>query len=263
MNQATIDDIELVYELRGDGEPVVLVHWGVGTAWAGPLLDAPALAGHRLLSYDRAGFGRSGRAPGGVSMADHAAHCVALMRRLGIERAHVVGHSSSAAIALQLAHDAPEAVQTLVLLEPARPAPQTAIQARFTEEVVLPAVGHYRAGDVRAAVETWCRGVFGGNYPAAVLEDAVADADAFFTQELPALQAWTFGPDEGGRVTPPTLVVVGGDSVPTFAERRELLLSWLPAGEPLDLAGLNHLLHLQDADPVAAAAAGFIGRHPI
>jgi pimeloyl-ACP methyl ester carboxylesterase len=41
------------------------------------------------------------------------------MRHLGIERAHVVGHSSSAIMALQLALDAPDRVLSLALLEPA------------------------------------------------------------------------------------------------------------------------------------------------
>ena len=41
-------------------------------------------------------------------MVDHAEHCRLLMGHLGIERAHIVGHSSSVAIALQLAIDAPD-----------------------------------------------------------------------------------------------------------------------------------------------------------
>ena len=60
MERAVIDGLELEYELRGSGEPVVLIHWGVGALWAEPLLDEPALAGsYQLLSYHRAGFGGS------------------------------------------------------------------------------------------------------------------------------------------------------------------------------------------------------------
>ena len=202
MEHAAIDGIDLAYELHGAGEPVVLVHWGVSAAWAAPLI-APLGAGHRLLAYDRAGFGASGRAPGPLSLADHAAHCHGLMRRLGIDRAHIVGHSSSAAIALQLAVDAPDAVQTLALLEPARPAPESETQAAFLREVVGPAVAAFRAGDAAGAVDAWFRGVFGPGYRAGLdralpgsFEQAVADADAFFEQELPALQAWTFTEEE-------------------------------------------------------------------
>ena len=81
LRRAAVDGVDLEYELRGTGEPVVLIHWGVGVVWAGPLLDQPALADHyQLLSYHRAGFAGSSRLAGSVTMATHAAHCRLLMR---------------------------------------------------------------------------------------------------------------------------------------------------------------------------------------
>jgi pimeloyl-ACP methyl ester carboxylesterase len=165
MELAAIDDIEVEYELRGSGEPVVLIHWGVSARWAEPLLAEPVLAEHyRLLWYHRAGFGGSSRVEGPISMADHAEHCRLLLRRLGIERAHVVGHSSSALIALQLALDAPDVVQSLALMDAARPAPATESQAAFVREVAGAAISRYHEGDVAAAVDLWARGVFGPGY---------------------------------------------------------------------------------------------------
>jgi pimeloyl-ACP methyl ester carboxylesterase len=140
MERAAIDGVELEYQLRGSGEPVVLIHWGVSAAWAEPLMDEPALADrYRLLSYHRAGFAGSDRIEGPVSIGDHARHCALLMRQLGIERAHIVGHSSSAVIALQLALDFPDAVHTLALMEPARPFQRTEEQqAEIVRDVVGP-----------------------------------------------------------------------------------------------------------------------------
>jgi len=58
MERAAVDGFELEYELRGSGDPVVLIHWGVSAAWAEPLMEEPALADrYRLLRYHRAGFG--------------------------------------------------------------------------------------------------------------------------------------------------------------------------------------------------------------
>ena len=158
MERAAVDGLELEYEVRGSGEPVVLIHWGVGAAWAEPLLDEPALASrYRLLNYHRAGFAGSTGVEGDVSVAEYAQHCRLLMRHVGIERAHIVGHSSSAAIALQLALDCPDAVHTLVLMDPARPTPRTELQAAFVREFVEPAVERYRAGDKAGAVDTFFR----------------------------------------------------------------------------------------------------------
>ena len=271
MPRASVDGVALEYELRGAGEPVVLIHWGVCAAWAEPLLEAPALNEHyRLLAYDRAGFGASSRVDGPLGMADHAEHCRLLMAQLGIDRAHVVGHSSSAMIALQLAVDAPDAVHTLALLDPARPAPQTEVQAAFLREVAGPALERYRAGDEAGAVDTWLQGVFGPDYrtmldegiPGAA-EQALAEAGAFFGQELPAVQQWDFTEEHARRIDRPVLVATGEDSAPTFAERRELLLSWLPQAESFDLPGANHLMHAQNPRAMAEALAAFFARHPL
>jgi pimeloyl-ACP methyl ester carboxylesterase len=157
-------------------------------------------------------------------MADHAKHCRLLMRQLGIEKAHIVGHSSSAVIALQLALEFPDAVHTLALMEPARPAPQTELQAAFRRDVVEAAVESYRAGDKAAAVDIWAQGVFGPDYRSplqrglpGVIEQCVADADAFFAQELPALQQWSFTQDDASRITQPVLAVLGENTAPEFS----------------------------------------------
>ncbi len=271
MSRASIDGVELEYELRGSGEPVVLIHWGVSGTWAEPLMAERSLVGrHQVLNYHRAGFAGSSSSDGPISMGDHAEHCRLLMAGLGIERAHVVGHSSSAAIALQLALDFPEAAHTLALLEPARPAPPSEQQAAFRRNCVEPAIARYRAGDRSGAVDTWAQGVFGPDYreplerglPGA-LERCLADADAFFQQELPALQQWAFTQEDAGRLTLPVLAVLGEKTVPTFPERIDLLLSWLPNAERFELADATHLLHLQDARGVADALATFFGRHPL
>ncbi|HSC90208.1 MAG TPA: alpha/beta hydrolase [Gaiellaceae bacterium] len=270
MERAEIDGVELEYDLRGAGEPVVLVHWGVCAEWARPLVVAPALAGYRRLAYHRAGFAGSSRVAGPIGMTDHAKHCRLLMRHLGIERAHVVGHSSSAVVALQLALDFPDAVQTLVLMESARPAPPTEAQAAFVRTFVEPAIARYRAGDAEGAVDTFLRGVFGPGYRPSLeqglpgaFERCVAEAEAFFGHELPALQQWSFTEEDASRVTQPVLAVLGENTEPTFPERRELLLSWLPNVEPFDLPAATHLLHVQNADGTAEALAAFFARHPL
>ncbi len=268
MERASLDGLELDYELKGSGEPVVLIHWGLCAKWAEPLVGEPVLADqYTILRYHRAGFGASDRIHGPISIAAHAAHCKHLMQLLGIEQAHVAGHSSSAVIALQLALDFPDAVRSLVVMEPARPMPETEEQAAFIHTFVAPAVERYRAGDKAGAVDTFAQGVFGPGYSDAleqglpgVVEQAIADADAFFAQELPALQQWTFSDAEASRITQPVLAVIGENTAPTFPPRMALLRSWLPHVESFQVPGASHLLHLQNAQEMAAAMASFFAR---
>jgi pimeloyl-ACP methyl ester carboxylesterase len=271
MDRAALEGIELEYETRGAGEPVVLIHPGHFADWFAPLLDEPALTDrYRLVSYHRVGCAGSSHMAGAVSLAQQAAHCRSLMRHLGIERAHVVGHSSSGNIALQLALDAPDAVHSLALLEPAL---MSVPSAQTSRAFVGTAVQLNRAGDKAGAVDTFLRGVCGPAYRA-VLDQAlpgafdqyVADADTFFGQELPALLQWSFTREDARRISQPVLAVTGAKSqeaAPIWRERQELLLSWLPNVEPFVLPDAAHLLQVQNPRGMAEGLVAFYARHPL
>ena len=192
------------------------------------------------------------------------------MEHVGFSSAHVLGHSSSAMIALQLALDFPAAVHSLVLLESARPAPATATQTEFATSVAAMAMQRYRGSDKAGAVDVWMLGVAGPDYRAVLdrvlpgaFEQAVADADTFFGEELAAVQEWTFTKEDAARITQPALAVLGENSVATFAERRRLLVEWMPQLELFDLPDATHLLHVDNPHGIAAAIADFFARHPI
>jgi 3-oxoadipate enol-lactonase len=120
MDRTTIEGIVSEYEMQGTGEPVVLMHAGECAEWFKPLMREAALIGRFLaIRYHRIGYAGSGHMLGSVSIAQQVRHCLLLMHKLGIERAHIVGHPSSANMALPLALDAPKAVHSLALLEPA------------------------------------------------------------------------------------------------------------------------------------------------
>ncbi len=271
--RATVEGVELEYEERGSGEPVVLVHPAIFGDWYKPLLEEPALAGRfRLVSYHRAGTAGSSRVEGPISIAQHAAHCRALMHSLGIARAHVVGHSSGATVVLQMALDAPEAVHTLALLEPARPeAPDEPAEAAFLRDVILPPIERYHGGDKAGALDLFLRGVCGRDcravldrvLPAGAFERYMADADTFFGQELPALSAWSFTRENAGRITQPVLAVVGTRTEEVFRLRHELLRTWLPNVEPFLVADATHRLYLDNPRATAEGMAAFFERHPL
>jgi 3-oxoadipate enol-lactonase len=252
--------VELEYEVRGSGDPVLFVHGGLCADWFRDLLGRPELAAHRLVGYHRAGYGGSGGVDGALDIRAQAAHARSLLGHLDVARAHVVGHSSGAVIALQLALDHPDAVRSLALLE-------TALLAVPTGPFAAEAIARYRSGDPAGAVDVWLSGVAGPGYRAALdrvlpgaVDQAVADAGTFFGQELPAVRAWSFGPDDAARVRQPVLAVLGGGSgavSPVFEERHRLLLDWLPDARPFVLPGATHLLHVHDPAGMATALARF------
>lgn len=112
---AALDGLDLHYEERGSGRPLLLVAGipGVADDWA-PL--AERLSGsRRVVAYDNRGSGSSTVTPGPYTTATLAADAVALLDHLGIERADVFGMSLGGMIAQELALGWPERVDRLVL----------------------------------------------------------------------------------------------------------------------------------------------------
>jgi pimeloyl-ACP methyl ester carboxylesterase len=121
MKRFVSDGVEIAYLDQGDGEPVLLIHgfasnakvnW-LNTSW----MQTLTRNGFRAIAMDNRGHGESGK------LYDEAAYrpelmaedAFRLLRHLGIPRAHVMGYSMGARIAVFLALAHPDVVQSLVI----------------------------------------------------------------------------------------------------------------------------------------------------
>ncbi len=86
--------IELYYEDHGAGSPVVLIHgWPLsGASWE-KQTAALLAAGHRVITYDRRGFGRSSKPGVGYTYDTFAADLDKLLRKLDLKKVALVGFS--------------------------------------------------------------------------------------------------------------------------------------------------------------------------
>ena len=113
--RVSIGHAELYVEEHGEGEPVLLIAGlgGSGRFWTHQC--APFAQQFRVILHDHRGVGRSG--PGALisSAGEMADDVMRLMDALGLESAHVVGHSTGGAIGQHLALRARSRVRSLVL----------------------------------------------------------------------------------------------------------------------------------------------------
>lgn len=271
MERANVNGRVCEYEVQGSGEAVLLISTGPIADSFLPFFSEKALfERYRLIRYRQRGLGRSANGPAPVSFAEHAADAAALLAHLGVGRAHVAGHSTGAAITLQLAVDRPDLVHTLALFEP--PLVGATSAGAFFERAG-PALAAYGAGDRDEAMARFmsvvsgldwetCQAVIEQHIPGGVAQ-ALTNVDTFFGSYLPALSAWPFGPPQVAAISQPMLSVVGTESDQWFVDSHALLHAWFPQVEDCRIEGVGHLLHIQRPEPVARGVAEFFARHPL
>lgn len=235
--------IEAVSFGAGAGLPILMLHEGLGSVsmWR----DFPARLAERtnraVLAFSRRGYGQSGPFDGAYDIdfmhreADAAARVMAC---LGIERAHLFGHSDGASIALLLAARHPGRVASLVLEAPhvfVEPMCVKAIDALgpTADKLVERLAKHHR--DAGAVFRQWV---------------------SIWTD--PRFRGWSIEADIA-RIGCRTLIIQGDrDEYGTF-EQVDRICAILPQAQQLRLPDCRHSPH-RDCEPVVLnAAAAFYG----
>ena len=115
-NYAHVNGLEMYYEVHGTGEPLILLHGGVGAIeMFGEVL--PLLAeGRQVIAVDLQAHGRTADIDRPLSFESMADDIGALIEHLGLEEADAMGYSLGGGVALQTAIRHPQLVRELVLV---------------------------------------------------------------------------------------------------------------------------------------------------
>src|SRR5437762_501485 len=111
-----VNDIEMYYETRGEGAPLLLLHGGggVGANWDLVFKEPPT--GFRVLIPDLRGHGRSNNPAPEFKIRQVALDVFELLDRLGTERFKAIGLSLGAKTLLHMATQQPDRVEAMVLV---------------------------------------------------------------------------------------------------------------------------------------------------
>jgi pimeloyl-ACP methyl ester carboxylesterase len=258
--KAALGDIELYYEERGSGPPLLLVPGipAVATDWA-PL--AERLSGsRRTIAYDNRGSGSSTVTPAPYSTGELAADAVGLLDALGIERADVFGMSLGGMIAQELALGWPDRVDRLVLgcthcgLDHATPPDREAGRAFAMETEDW-------AERMRAlAPFAFAPGVDGDRLKGFIAKKAadVQDPEGYRGQIAAALAHDSYHrlPD----IDRPTLIVTGDSDRVIPGASSQVLHERIPGSRLEVVAGAGHLFFLDRPDESVRLLEEFLAR---
>ena len=113
---APVNGLKLYYEIHGTGEPLILLHGGVGATGMFDVI-LPSLSNtRRVIAVDLQAHGRTADIDRPLTFEAMADDIAALIKYLGIERADVMGYSLGGGVALRTAVRHPDLVRKLVLV---------------------------------------------------------------------------------------------------------------------------------------------------
>ena len=265
MLKARVNGVELAYEIRGAGEPLVMIHGAQGdqTMFAGL---AAAYSNHfRVLTFDQRGSGLSEKPDMDYSIAMLADDTAALMDYAGIPAAHVIGVSMGGMIAQEFAIRYPRKVGSLVLGCTTPGGPQAiriggpAMAAAYSTEA-MSAEARGRA----LAEAAFTRGYIERHpelIPAMIeaRRQRPIDPIALSHRMKAALNHDTH--DRLPQINCPTLVITGRDDLLIAWQNSELIAQRIPGAELMVLEPAGHCFWLEQPEQAASAIRRFLEAH--
>jgi pimeloyl-ACP methyl ester carboxylesterase len=268
--------LQVHYKDQGQGEPaLILLHGFASSLFSWREVTGPLAQHYRVVAYDRPAFGLTERplqwdGPNPYSPDSQVELLIALMDRLGIEKAILVGNSAGGTVAAQVALKYPERVQALVLVDaaiysgggaPAFVRPLLASpQMRHLGPLVarrIQALGRNFAelawhDPAKITPEVWegySKPLQVENWDRALWEMTAASGNLDVARRLSEL-------------TLPALVITGDDDRIVPTEQSVRLAGELPQAELMVVPACGHVPHEECPQAFLEAVDGFLARLP-
>jgi pimeloyl-ACP methyl ester carboxylesterase len=261
MPTLTINQAPHAYDEAGEGSALLLLHAGIADrrmwddAW--PMLTPR----HRVIRFDLRGYGET-PLPDGPFV--YAADAAALLGELGVQRAHVLGVSMGAGVALDLALARPEVVDRLVLVAPGLPGWKWSQGMDDFDEAETAAL---ERGDLDEAswinVRHWVDGVGrpGGEADPSIRQRVFEMQKRAFEADNEAAEGgWLVSDRQSnlGEVRSPTLLVVGELDQPDFLAIGRRMAESIPDARLEVMPGVAHLPPMEAPDAFSRLVLDFL-----
>lgn len=265
MPKVAANGMEIFYETRGKGSPLLLIGgfgcdhliWGA----VGPALAA----GYQVILFDNRGTGRSSAPDRPYSVQDMAEDAAALLDQIGVEKAHVAGHSMGGQIALELALAHPDKVRSLALL-------CSLARCDARAKAIIEAWGELpRVLDVRTnarLIQPWMFTDAFYARPGAIDELLTAIAESPFLPPAHAIYHQSRAvsaadlSDRLGNIRCPALVLAGQEDILVPLRFAKELADGIPRAELVVLEKVGHGMLIESPNAVSETMLRFLARLP-
>jgi pimeloyl-ACP methyl ester carboxylesterase len=236
---APVNGIKMYYAVYGSGDPVLLIHGGLGNAdiWANQVADLAK--DHQVIVADSRGHGRSTRTAEPYGYDLMASDYLALLDYLKIDKAALVGWSDGGIIGLDIAMSHPERLTKLF-----------AQAANVTVDGVKPDV---------MTNPTFAAYIARSGEDYKKLSKTPDQYDAFVAQ---ISHMWETQPnwskEQLAAIKVPTAIVLGDHDEAIKRDHTEAMAATIPGSKLVILPSVSHFAMLQDPEGYTAAVRALI-----
>ena len=236
---ARVNGIDMYYATFGEGDPVLLIHGGLGHAdiWASQVAELSKT--HKVIVADSRGHGRSTRDAQPFGYHLMASDYLALLDHLGIEKTALVGWSDGGIIGIDIALTHPERLTRLY-----------AQAANVTTDGLDPGV---------LLDKTFAAYIERSGRDYRKLSKTPAEYDAFvgqISQMWQSQPAWT--KEQLATITTPTAIVTGDHDEAVKREHTDYMASAIPGAKLIILPDASHFAMLQAPDEYTKSVLEFL-----
>ncbi|MCC5640576.1 alpha/beta hydrolase [Nostoc sp. CHAB 5844] len=263
MPKVQVNGIELFYEIKGTGEPLLLIAGFMCDRSYWSLLLPYLISQYQVIRFDNRGIGQSSAPDSPYSIQQMANDAAALLDILGIHQVHVVGHSMGGKIAQELALLYPEKIKSLILLASFAKSNErfnsliktwgdvaAKVDLKLYEQLILPWIftdNFYSMPEMVDQLIEWAI-----NYPFA------PTAHGIYHQSRAIINHDTS--DKIQHIHCPTLVIVGKQDILTPIKFSEQLAQGIPQSELIVIEHGGHGFLIESTEVVAQAMLKFLAK---
>jgi pimeloyl-ACP methyl ester carboxylesterase len=284
LQRMTIRGAQLAYNDIGQGQPLVLVHANISDIRSWDSVTPQLAKKFRVIAYSRRYAWPNDEISDKVAdpWEDHADDLEAIIEKLDIAPAHLLGNSTGATVALILANKRPDLVKSLILEEPPLISlflpitpPSLMDVAKllwfhpwsflptiyFGATVIGPTTNAFKRGDNEAALKVFSRGVLGYGFDQRLsnarreqMRDNSKPHRALLCHgEMPKILD-----SDVQKVNTPALVITGEMTVLSQRHINRRLAVLLSNAREVEICNASHLMHEDQPEEVARVVVEFV-----
>jgi pimeloyl-ACP methyl ester carboxylesterase len=246
MPKIKVNNINMYYEITGEGEPLVFIH-GLGSSTRDWEEQIPVFSkDYKCITLDLRGHGNTDKPKEQYKIPQFAADVAELLKSLNVSKACVVGLSMGGATGFHLAIEYPELVKKLVVTNMSAAVPYKSFADKkmfFTRLLIVKLLGMKKMGKVIAAKIFVKQDEHNDQCRRKMADRWAENNPRAYLSSLRALKNWTVM-DQLHKIQCPTLIVHSDEDYSPLVHK-QYYTSLIPKGELIIVKDARHVLPME------------------